>query len=747
MQNNLPVHVQVPVPATMQPTGVATYLPIEDEHDIHLRDYWHILLKRKWWFFGVLSGIMLVTLLVTFLMSPIYMGTTTLQIIQDNPSALLGGSNSDPLGAMTGSSELDRFYETQYGILQSLTLAYGLIDTLKLKDHPSYKQFEKDNKGDPPEVVRQKYAQDMLDHMKVEPVKNSFLVNISFKSTDRNLARQVPESIQKEYLKLAMATRQQSYVMIKEWLDGELTRLGKKLENSETSVFALGQQNDFLSMEEGQFNVVVQKYVDLGKLLTTAQSERAGKEAQYRQIVEKGADAPLITGNPLIQNLRNQLIGLEGQISGSSQIFGDKYPERKATSATINELRQRIGQEVKRLETSIKADYGAAAKAEALIQKDFDLAKAKVIDMQNGLVPYHMLKRDLQTNQTLYEGLLGRMKDASIAATMVSSNISVITAAETPYKPWMPKPVLFIALSAAIGALAGIATAFFVEYLDSSIKSAEELEKISRLSALGVVPMGELKEVGNDQSALGLVTHTNPGSMVSEAFFHIRTAIMLSSSDGPPRVLTITSANPSEGKTTTSLNIAVTLAGKDRKCIVLDCDLRKPKAHTVFKVSNRQGLANFLTGNAKLEEVIHPTAVPNLYFIPAGPVPPNPNELFASTAFEEMVTRLRKEYDHIILDSPPIIGFADARSLAARADGTVLVFKHHSTTRDAARLAIQLLQQNNCRILGGVLTMARKDRLGYGGYYQYYHYYNKYYKDYHDAANGGKDRDKKKLAS
>jgi capsular exopolysaccharide synthesis family protein len=164
-------------------------------------------------------------------------------------------------------------------------------------------------------------------------------------------------------------------------------------------------------------------------------------------------------------------------------------------------------------------------------------------------------------------------------------------------------------------------------------------------------------------------------------------------------------------------------------------------------VSNRQGLANFLTGNATLDEVIHPTAVPNLYFIPAGPVPPNPNELFASTAFEDMVTRLRKEYDHIILDSPPIIGFADARSLAARADGTVLVFKHHSTTRDAARLAIQLLHQNNCRILGGVLTMARKDRLGYGGYYQYYHYYNKYYKDYHDAANGGKDRDKKKLAS
>ena len=229
-----------------------------------------------------------------------------------------------PWRALTGSSELDRFYETQYKILQSPTIAYGLIDSLKLKDHPSYKQMERDNPDDPPEVIRQKYAQYLLDNLKVEPVKNSFLVDISYKSTDKHLAQKIPEVIQKEYLKLSMTTRQQSYAMLREWLDNELTRLGNKLELSEKSVYADGQKKDFLSLEAPETNVTIQKYIEVSKLLTTAQADKAGKEAQYRQIKEKGADAPLITNHALIQQLRQQLIGLEAQVSGDNKIFGQQ---------------------------------------------------------------------------------------------------------------------------------------------------------------------------------------------------------------------------------------------------------------------------------------------------------------------------------------------------------------------------------------------------------------------------------------
>ena len=744
MQSNQSTEIMAQAAASIPATKVV-YFSSQDEETKHLRNYWLVLLKRKWWFLSVLAAIVGITLLAIFLMPPIYMVTVTLQIIQDNPSSILGGSASDPLGALTGSSEIDRFYETQYAILQSRTMAYGIIDALNLKDHPSYHSMENDNKDLPPEVIRQKYADDLLGHMKVDPVKNSFLVNVSFRSTYKELAMKVPEIIQQEYLKVCMAQRRQSYNMLQEWLEVELDRLGKKLEISEQKVYENGQKSDFLSMEDRdtlQLNVVVLKYIDVSKLLTTAQAERANKEAQYRQILEKGVDAPLITGNALISTLRNQLIDLQSQVSGSSSTFGPNYPELKGQATRMKDLQQRLAQEVKRIETSIKADYEAAVRAENLLSQEYQAAKSKVIEMQNGLVQHHILKRDLQTNLTVYDGLLSRVKEASIASTMVSSNVSIVSAAEMPYKPWLPKPLLFIALSVILGSLLGAVAAFFVEYLDSSLKTSEELEKLCHIPALGVIPMSESKDAGEQRNLLGLVSYNKPNSMVSEAYFHVRSSIMLSASEGPPQVITVTSPNPSEGKTVTSSNIAVTLACTGRKCIILDCDLRKPKVHQAIGEPNGKGLTNYLTGNATLDEIICATRVPNLSFISAGPTPPNPNDLLNSTSFQSLMQELRARYDHIILDSPPVIGFADARSLGSKGDGVVLVFRHHSTTREAARLTMQLMSQNNCRILGAVLSMARKDLMGYGGYYQYYHYYHKQYKGYHDEASRNAEQNK-----
>lgn len=736
MQNHPSNEIAVPA-STSVPAPAQTFYALEEEQEVHLRDYWHILAKRKRWVIGVFSGVMAATLLVILLMAPVYRVTTTLQIIQDNPSAIMGGSSTDPLGALTGSSELDRFYETQYNILQSRAIAYGLIDSLNLKEHPSYKEIEADNRDDPPEVVRQKYAQFLLENLKVEPVKNSYLVNVSFKSTDKKLAQKLPEAIQGEYLKLSMTTRQQSYTLLRQWLEDELTRLGKKLEISERSVYADGRNHDFLSLEEGQYNVIVQKYVEVSKALTVAQSERAIKEAQFRQISEKGADAPLITNHPLVTQLRQQLIDLQGQVTGSGQIFGSNYPEHKGQSARMSELRERLGQEVRRIEASVRADYEAALRAENLLQKEFDLQKEKVIDLQNGLVQHHILKRDLQTNQTLYEGLLARMKEASIASTMVASNVSVVNTAETPYKPWVPKPLLFLGLAAVIGALLGTMTAFFVEYLDSSIKNTEELERNCRIPVLGVVPLADAGEVRAQGNHVDLIAHYKPMSMVGEAVFQIRSAIMLSVSGAPPQSIVVTSANPMEGKTFVAANIAVALAGNDRRCVIVDCDLRKPRLHKVFEQDNRVGLSSHLTGHADLEKIVLPTEIPNLFFIPAGPLPPNPNELFASTAFESLVRRLRQDFSHIVIDSPPVIGFADARSLAVHADGAVLVFRHHCTTGEAGRLAVQLMTQNHCHILGGILSMARRDLMGPGAYYGYYRHYHRYYGGYRSEGENG----------
>ncbi|MBM4293295.1 MAG: polysaccharide biosynthesis tyrosine autokinase [Deltaproteobacteria bacterium] len=739
-QSLMPMSTSPSMPATLE-----TYYKTEFEQASNLRDYWNIIKKRKWWCLGVMLAIVATTLLVCLLMSPIFKVTTTIQIIQDNPSAIMGGTSSDPLGALTASSSIDRFYETQYSILKSPTILLRIMDTLNLKEHPSYKEMEQQYPKDPPWVIREKYAKYMYDNLTVEPTKNSFLVDVSYKSTDKNLAWKVTEVIPKEYLKLAMVAREQSYTTLREWLDKELVRLGRKLEDSEKTLYGHGQQQDFLSLEGSEENVVVRKYIEVSKLLTVAQAEKANKEAQYRQIKEKGADAPLITNHPLITQLRQSLIDLEASVSGQSKIFGSKFPEYSAITARMKDLRLRLAQEVRRLEASIKADFEAASRAEALLQQEYNLQKARVIDLQNLLVHHHVLKRDLQTNQTLYEGLLARMKEASVASTMVASNVSVITPAKEPYEPWIPKLLLFLALAGVIGSMFGVGTAFFVEYLDDSIKTTDEMEKICHIPSLGVIPLvsadsWKLPMITADSRKLPstttnpfeLMAYNNPMSMMGEAIQHIRTSILLSASGSAPRVLMIASGGPAEGKTTVCLNLAAVLAGSDRRCVILDCDLRKPRIHQVLDQPLRPGLTNYLTGTAALEDIIRPTDIPNLYFIPAGPTPPNPNELFSSAVFENLLNHLRREYQNVIIDSPPIIGFADGRTISTFVDGVLFVVKHHFTTREIGRLAIQLLTQNHTRILGGILTMTR---VGYGGYYGYYRDYQKYYGD---AAKSGK---------
>ncbi len=716
----------------------------EYEEGVNLRDYWYVLKKRKWWALGITAGAVLLAILVCLFMTPVWEGKITLQITQDKGSAALGtaGSSMDPLGDLMGSSDLDRFYETQYAILKSPAMAYGLIDALKLQNQSSYKKLRTKNPDCPPGVIRQKYAEELLNHLIVVPVKNSYLVNILFRSTDKALAQELPASVQGVYLDLCMKTRQQSFVMIKSWLDKQLVKLGSKLEMSEKKAIAAGQTNDFMgmdmsvSMDSGkaaqtyQTNVVVQNYLQVAQLLTAAQGDLAAKKALYDQIEQKGADAPVIVNNPLVQTLRGQLIAAEGQATGSAQVYGPNFPGQKINVATVNEIKRKLDAVVRQQVVSVKSDYQAALKAEKLLQQEFDDAKTRMAGMENGLVKFHMLKRDLETNQALYQGLLGRMKDAAVAATMVPSNIAVINPSEQPYQPYMPKPALYLALALVLGSMMGIGTAFFLEYLDSSIKTAEELEKISRLPSLGMIPMEE--NGAAPKTALETISYFDPKSQISEAVSHIRSAIMLSASSGPPQTIVVTSCNPSEGKSTCSCNLAIALSRSQRRCVLIDCDLRKPRLHRVFNVPNRMGLTNFLTGGAPLEKIVHSTHIPGLDFISAGPTPPSPGELIASDAFRNLIATLREEYQQIVIDSPPVIGFADARFLAALSDGAVLVFKHLSTTREAARLAVQMLLQNNSQILGSVLTMANINKLGYGAYYNHYKYYSKSYEAYRD---------------
>jgi capsular exopolysaccharide synthesis family protein len=695
-----------------------------------LGEYWHILRKRKWWAVGFFLVIVSLIGAYTFTRTPIYRASVVLQIIQDNPQAFMGDQRIDPFATLQFDAA-NKFYETQYKLLSSVPLASKIIDSLRLTENPAFQISPEEAQKLTPEQIRDAMARNLLSGLQVNPVKNTFLVEVAYMSPDKKLAQEIVNDVYREYLRFSMDTRQQSYAMIREWLEKELLTLAGKVETSQRSIYKYGREKDFLPLE-GDDNVTVKKFVELNRLLTTAQSERMTREAQFQQIRDKGADAPAVINNPLVMQLRQALISQEAKVSSTKKIFGNNYPKLEAENANLTELRSRLQGELKRTQTGIKADYEVAVRAEKFIKEEFDQQKGKVEKLQDNLVQHQILKRDLQTNEQLYQGLLARMKEANVASTMMPSNSAIIESAVLPVAPFSPKKVRNMAMAVLLGLLGGVSLAFIMEHLDNSIKTPEELERVVRIPALGMIPMISLngKDAQGSYQSVALASFEQPKSMVGDAIGHVNTALMLSLSERPPVGIMITSPNAGDGKSSISINLASSLAMTGKQVVLIDADMRRPVCHKAFNLPVQPGLSNFLTGSASLEEIIQTTQVPGLFFIAAGTVPPNPAQLLSSPMLQELRQRLRQEFQHVIIDTPPIISFPDGLSISSLVDGVLLVFKHHVTSRETGRLAVHLLHQVNANVFGVVLNMAQAGKIKYGGYYGYYKYYNKYYRDY-----------------
>lgn len=723
------------------------YYDLEPESRRYPHDFFHILAKRKWWIVGSVAAAMAVTLLVILIMTPVYKSSTVLQITQDPSGPQIG--ESDNLSLLKANPEASQFQETQYKILTSRGVAARVIEALHLQDTKEFQTIVADNPGASPEKINSMMIDLFLDKLVVTPIKDTYLVEVAFKSQDRKLAKRVTDAVAREYMQLVIDSRTQSFVLVKEWLGKQLQQMADKVQASQKKLFEFGQKHDFYALEDKD-NVIIQKYIELSGLLTKAQSERMAKEALYRQIKEQGPDAPLVTNNPLIMNLRQELAAQNAKVSGLTRTLLPGHPEMQTERASLSELRGRLRGEVRRLQKTIKADYEAAVKAENLLTEALRDQKSKLSKLQHNLVDFQILKRDAQTSEKLYKALLERMGETTVASTMVAGNVAVIDPPETPYEPYFPKPPVFFLLSGVLGLFLGVGLAFFAEYLDTSIKTTEEVERVVQLPSLGMVPLylhGRKKVADRDLTGrfqswlpwvnnrhtpvplreLDLMMLKHPRSAMSEAIRHLRTSLMLSVSEGPPEVIVVTSPHPREGKSTIAVNLAIALAQDGRRVAILDCDLRKPRLHEVFQVDNYPGLASYLSGHCSMAEILQPTEVDNLVFIPAGPAPPNPAELLNSQAYNNLLQQLRRDFQHLIIDTPPTLGFADARVLALQADGVLLVAKHQTTSKEAGRLARQHFSQINAKMLGMVLNqVGTRDLRRYAHYHKFY---DSYYAD------------------
>ncbi len=724
----------------------AEYYEVEPGDRTHPRDLWNIILKRKRWVIGTLVWSLAVTIMLILGMTPVYRATTVLQITQDNSGSKV--TNAESLSLLRENKETGKFYETQHRILTSRGVAARVIEALNLQEALEFKAVADKNAGAPPEKIKSEMIDLFLDKLVVNPVKDTFLVEVAFKSHDRQLAKQVTDALAREYMQLVIDSRTQSFALVKDWLGKQLQEMADKVQATQKRLFEFGQKHDFYALEDKD-NTIIRKYLELSGLLTKAQSERLAKEAVYRQIREKGPDAPAVTNNQLIMSLRQQVAAQTAKVSGLTRTLLPGHPEMQVQQATLTELRGRLQEEVQRLQKTITADYEAAVKAENLLSQALEEQKQQLADLQHNLVDFQILKRDAQTTEKLYKALLERMGETTVASTMVAGTVAVIDPPEAPFDPYLPRPLLFLSLAGVGGLFLGVGIAFLLEYLDDSIKTTEDVERYVQVPSLAVVPLcqksrqkllnGEMPlsfreflawiKKQNGQPALSedlsLAMLKQPWSPMSEAIRHLRTSLMPSALDEPPRVMVVTSPHPQEGKSTIALNLAVALAQDGRRVAIVDGDLRKPGLHKVLQVENNPGLSTHLRGEASLGEILRPTEIDHLFLIPAGAIPANPSELLNSQSFKNLLQSLRRDFDSIIIDTPSTLGFADARVAALQSDGVLLVVKHQSTSREAGRLARHHFSQINVRLLGLVLNqVGSRDIRQYALYHKYYDYYS-----------------------
>mgnify|MGYP001594153275 FL=1 len=733
------------------PPGYA-YAPPQEEKEVHLRDYWKVILKRRWMIIAFFFIVLIATAVGTFTMKPIYRGTITIQINKENPQIV----DFKEIFAVN-TMDMD-YYQTQYKILESRTLVRRVIQSLKLSEHPEFMPK--------PETPFQKWKSNLfnsvtrlftsssespnaekgitegeretalinqcLGRLKIEPIRNSRLVRVHFDSNYPELSTRVPNTLATAYIQQNLENRFVATEQAKEWLTHQLGDLKAKVERADEELQAFGSRHDIISLDEKE-NVTMLRLTELNEALTKAESERMTKEALYRQTGSKHIDSlPAILENKLIMDLKQAYIQLEAQYMKLSETFKPEYPEMVRLKSQMETIQRRLEGEISKVTAGIKNDYESSLRRESLLRQAFDQQKGRAMEMKEKAIQYNILKREADTNREIYKGLLQRMKEAGVSAGIMASNIQIVDQAELPRVPYKPNKKLNLLLAAVVGLFLGIGLAFFFEYLDNTVKTPEDVEQLIRLPSFGMVPEisnGRRRRLEKGTSyPVELITFGHPKSVLSEAYRNIRTSILLSFSEKPPKKIAISSPNPAEGKTTTVINTAIALSQTGAKVVIVDSDMRKPRVHKIFDVEkeNGMGLSSFLSGHAELGALIKKTEIPNLFYIPAGPIPPNPSELVGSILFKSMMKSLGERFDHIVLDSPPVLGFADSIIISSCVDGVILVALGGRTSRETLQRAKEALYQVNAKILGVVINRVNIHRSDYGYYYYRYHsYYGK----------------------
>ncbi len=721
-----------------------------------LREYFRVLIKRKWTVVGCLITIFGIVAVASFKMTPIYEAVGRIAINKPDTNLVNFKDSQNGGGDFSDPTDMD----TEVTILQSDLLALQVIKALNLDKLPEYggkpATGPTDNLAPDPLLADSARTSSLLGGFKgglrVALKPNTRIVEIRYVSANPQLAAAIVNKLAETYTEQNFKTKFESTMQASDWLSKQLVDLQMKVETSQEKLVRFQKEHEILGADEKQ-NIITEKLAELNKELTSAEAARMEKESLYRlvqsgdpEVVASTAGA-LETGGaggtsglaPLIGSLHSKQAETKIQIAELSTQFGPSYPKVAQLNNQLKEVDAQIQLELKKVADRVRGQFLAAQQQEALLREEFDKQKQEANKLNESAIVYTLLKRDVDVNRQLYEGLLEKLKEAGVTAGLKSNNIRVVDVARTPTYPTEPNIPRNLMFALVLGLTTGIGLAFLLENMDNTVRTTEQAQVISGLPALGMIPMGskngldsagkKLLTLASSREAVELVTQARPQSQMAESYRALRTSLLLSNLGTPPKIIMITSARPQEGKTTTSINTAIVLAQKGVRVLLVDADLRRPSVHKTLGMGPRSGLSNVLTGSITLEQAITRSPIlSNLFILPAGTPPPNPAELLASSNMRDLLTDLREQYDHIVIDTPPTLSVTDAVVLSQRVDAIILVIRSSKTTKQALRRSRDILMQVNARITGVLLNAVD---LSSPDYYYYYEYQGKYHDSYY----------------
>ncbi|MHA1386761.1 MAG: GumC family protein, partial [Candidatus Helarchaeota archaeon] len=708
--------------------------------------------KKKWVIIIFASSLIFFAGIFSFLATPKYKSTSIL-LIEEEASRVLNINKT--FGFQSQIVKDIRFFNTQLELLKSKSLAERVARKMDLISHPEFRKYTRQKKsfftkiGNFITFKRTKSPKSgkgiRINHLislnpyseivkvfqkslKVKPILDTRLVEISFISTSPILASEVCNALAEEFISFSIEKRYQATKQASNFLSNQIVDLREDLAAKERELQKYGQEKNLFYLSDTE-SAALSKFADLNKACTQAQIDRTRAEADYRELKNLDIESITQSNNPIIQPLREEYTKIKNEYEEKSKIYKPGYPEMIKLKAKLDSMKE----EFKKAVDAAESEYRAALKKEYSLKRMLDKQKADVTQMNSSAILYNSLKIEVENKRKLLDSLVEKQNETLVSeklGSLKAGNISIIDRADVPKYPVSPKKKLNLFLAFLMGIFGGVGLCFVFEYLDNTVKGPEDVERLAELPSLGVIPYfvpDDVKkksgfsrylkhkysygaknpasqEMPQGIREIELINHIYPKFTISEDYRTVRTSILLSNADTPPKAIAFSSALPREGKTTTVVNMAVSFAQLEEKVLVVDSDLRKPRLHRIFKTRNLGGLSGYLTGKIELKDAIQKTSVENIWILPSGPIPPNPAELLNSKKMKQMVEDLKKGFDVILFDTPPILAVIDSLIVSSIVDTSIIVINAGKLTRKPFVSAVEELKRAKAKIIGVIFN-------------------------------------------